>query len=82
MRQRHVRIPDLTKYEGTHLSLLQLAESIGVARRTLYYHVDIGALAVVRRRGVLRVTTREALRYAGLEPLPTHAQSVQTLQPR
>ncbi len=66
MRQRHEKIEDLTKFRGTHLSLLQLAEALGIGRRTLYYHVEKGALKTVQRGGVIRVTRGEALRYAGL----------------
>lgn len=82
MRQRHEKVEDLTTYTGPNLTLLQLAEAIDVPRRTLYYHVEIGALKVVRRGGVIRVLTSEALRYAGLTPAPHTHQSVQSLQTR
>jgi hypothetical protein len=53
MRQPHEKIEDLTRYRGTHLSLIQLSEAINVPRRTLYYHVEKGALKVVKRLGVI-----------------------------
>ncbi len=48
------------------VSLIQLATYLGITRRTLYTHVEKGALKVVKRGGVIRVTPREARRYAGL----------------
>jgi transcriptional antiterminator len=48
------------------VSLIQLADYVGVTRRTLYTHIEKGALKVVQHLGVIRVTAREARRYAGL----------------
>ncbi len=56
------------------VSLIQLAGYVGVTRRTLYTHVEKGALKVVRRGGVLRVTAKEARRYAGLAE-PKHLRT-------
>lgn len=54
------------------VSLIQLAGYVGVTRRTLYTHVEKGALKVVKRGGVIRVTAAEARRYAGIcEPRPS-----------
>ena len=54
-------IDDLATY-AKPLSLIQLADYIGVTRRTLYTHVEKGALKVVKRGGVIRVTPGEARR--------------------
>lgn len=51
------------------VSLIQLADFMGVTRRTLYTHIEKGALKVVKRGGVIRVTPNEARRYAGVKPL-------------
>lgn len=66
----HAPIDDLRTHTKP-VSLIQLAVYIGVTRRTLYTHIDKGALKVVRRGGVIRVTPKEARRYVGLaEPRP------------
>lgn len=58
------------------VSLIQLADYVGVTRRTLYTHVEKGALKTVKRLGVIRVTAKEARRYAGLvEPKPPASKS-------
>ncbi len=64
MRQRHEKIDDLDTTTAKFLSLQQLAEVLNVARRTLYYHAEKGALRVVKRGGVRRVPIAEARRYA------------------
>ncbi len=65
MPAAHAAIDDLLTVTKP-VSLIQLADYIGVTRRTLYTHVEKGALRVVKRGGVIRVTPREARRYAGL----------------
>ena len=72
MRQRHEKIADIHTYPKRYVSLLQLAEYLGMERRTIYYHVEKGALQVVKRVGVIRVPIEEARRYASFD-----AQSVQ-----
>jgi len=65
-RPRTPTVADLATYPGKFVSPMQLAVYFGVSRRTIYHHIDKGALAVVRRHGVLRVTIDEARRYCGL----------------
>ncbi len=64
MRQRHVTIEDLDTTTAKFLTFIQLAEVLGVARRTLYYHAEKGALKVTKRGGVRRIPIGEARRYA------------------
>lgn len=64
---------DLLTTTRRYITLQQLAEYMDIARRTLYYHVEKGALPVVRRRGVLRIKIDDAREYADI--------SVQAFQP-
>lgn len=64
----HEPIRDLRTYPKKYVSLLQLAEYFGITRRTIYHHVDKGALRVVKRGGVIRVRIEEACNYAGVKP--------------
>ena len=68
MRHRHEKIENIHTYPKRYVSLLQLAEYLDMERRTIYYHVEKGALRVVRRVGVLRVPIDEARRYASFDP--------------
>lgn len=64
----HTVIADLTTYRGRFVSPLQLAEYVGITRRTIYHHIEKGALQVVRpggKCGSLRIRIDEARRYAG-----------------
>jgi excisionase family DNA binding protein len=70
----HEPIGDLRTCSRRYLSPLQLAEYAGVARRTIYHHIDKGALRAVKVGGVLRIPIREARRYMGeLGDLSAHA---------
>lgn len=64
-RPRTPEISDLSTYRRRYVTPMQLADYIGITRRTIYHHIDKGALAVVRIGGVLRIRTTEARRYAG-----------------
>ena len=61
----HLPIIDLSSYERKYLSPIQLAEYAGVTRRTIYNHLDKGALRAVKVGGVLRIHVAEARRYLG-----------------
>ena len=56
-------IDDIETYPEKFVAPMQLARYFHVPRSTLYYHIRIGALVVVRRGGVLRVPIDEARRY-------------------
>ena len=57
---------DLATTRQPYVTLYQLAAYLGCARRTLYYHIEKGALPVVQRRGLIRVRLQDARIYAGL----------------
>lgn len=57
-------ICDLRTCQRKLISPMQLAEYIGVTRRTIYHHIDKGALRAVRRHGIVRIRIEEARRYA------------------
>lgn len=61
----HPPIDDLAQRKKP-VSLIQLADWMGTTRRTLYSHVEKGALKTVKRGGFIRVTAKEARRYAGV----------------
>lgn len=58
-------IMNLRTYRGRYLSVLALARYVGTTRRTIYNHIDKGALPVVKIGGVLRVRREDALVYCG-----------------
>lgn len=62
----HTPIRDLETHPRKYVSPLQLAEYVGVTKRTIYHHIDKGALRVVKLGGVLRVHIEEAKRYVGV----------------
>lgn len=75
MPAAHEPIDDLATRKKP-VSLIQLADWCNTTRRTLYTHIEKGALKVVQRGGVIRVTAAEARRYAGLsEPKRPRAAS-------
>lgn len=67
----HEPIKDLQTYPKKYVSPMQLAEYIGVTRRTIYHHIEKGALGAVRRMGVVRIHVAEARRYLCLDNTPS-----------
>lgn len=61
-------VADLTTYPRKFLSPIQLACYIGVSRRTIYHHIDKGALRARRIGGVLRIHITEARKYVQDDP--------------
>lgn len=64
------QIVDLGTYAKKYVTPAQLACYVGITRRTMYHHIDKGALPVVKIGGVLRIRIRDARAYAG-ESEPT-----------
>lgn len=63
MRPATKPITDLDHYPKKFITPIQLAMYLGVGRRTIYHHIDKGALRVVKRVGVIRIPIEEARRY-------------------
>lgn len=59
-----VPVDDLETHPKKFVSVIQLAGYLSVSRRTLYYHINKGALRAVKRVGVIRIPIEEARRYA------------------
>lgn len=57
-------IDTLATHPGKFVSPRQLAEYLNVDPRTIYYHIDKGALRARRIGGVLRIPIAEARSYA------------------
>lgn len=72
-RPRHERIRNLHTYPRPFVSPLQLAEYIGVTRRTIYNQIDKGALAVRRIGGVVCIPIAVARAYCGEDQRPQSA---------
>lgn len=77
MRHRIPPITDLGTYRRKYVTPAQLAEYVGVTRRTIYHHIDKGALPVVRIVGVIRIRIRDAREYAGEQSANPPARSFQ-----
>ena len=62
------RIFDLARHEAAYVTVQELAQYLCVHERTLYHHIEKGALVCVRLGGpgssVLRIPISEARRYA------------------
>lgn len=71
-RPRTPAIPDLATYPKKFVSPQQLADYCGVSRRTIYHHIEKGALPTRRIGGVLRIHISIAREYVQ-EPTPQHA---------
>jgi excisionase family DNA binding protein len=56
-------ITDLEKHPKNYVSIDQLADYVGVSRRTVYNHIDKGTLKAVKVGGSLRIPVEEAKRY-------------------
>lgn len=63
MRPRTEPIADIDTYPKKYISPIQLAMIFNINRRTVYKHIEKGALRVVRRCGVVRIHIDEARRY-------------------
>lgn len=70
-------IDDLATYSKKYVTPAQLAAYVGITRRTIYHHIDKGALRVVHIGGVIRIRIRDARTYAG-EPVrtPSHPRQI------
>ena len=55
----------VSTYRKKYVTPAQLAAYVAITRRTIYHHIDKGALRVVHIGGVLRIKTVDARRYAG-----------------
>ena len=62
-------IRNLAKSGRAFMSPLQVAEYVGVTRRTIYHHMEKGALHFVKIGGVIRISLPEVLRYTGEDRL-------------
>ena len=58
-------ITDLRTYTRRFVTPIQLADYVGVTRRTIYNHIDKGALKIRKIGGVIRIPRESALEYAG-----------------
>lgn len=63
-RPRTSLIADLATYRRKFVTPIQLAAYVGVTRRTIYHHIEKGALRAVKRGGALRIPIRDARDYA------------------
>lgn len=72
-RPRTIPIRDLATYSARFVTLLQLANYCGLSRRTLYHHIDKGALKVRKIGGVIRIPIEHARQYAGEPAQPKSA---------
>lgn len=71
--QRTQPITDLSTFSGKYVTPMQLAVYVGVTRRTIYHHIEKGALRAVPlgdSQRVLRIPIAEARRYAGEATTP------------
>jgi excisionase family DNA binding protein len=64
-RPRVVPIADLRTYRRRFVSAAQLADYVGVTRKTIYQHIRKGALPVHKMGGVVRIRKADALAYVG-----------------
>lgn len=65
MRPRIPPIENLATYRKRYVTPAQLADYVCITRRTIYHHIDKGAIRVVHVGGALRIRTTDARRYAG-----------------
>ena len=59
-------LTDLRTYPNKYVRPQQLAEYVDVPIRTIYYHINKGALRAVRIGKRLRIPIRNARQYVGL----------------
>lgn len=63
------RIRDLASHPYPFVTVEELADCLCVSTKTIYRHIDKGALTVVRVGGtIIRIPIQEARRYAGSPP--------------
>jgi len=65
MSRRIEPIGDLSTYPGKYVTFAQLADYVGITRRTIYNHLNKGAIRARRVGGVLRIPIDEARAYVG-----------------
>ena len=59
------QIQDLKSYPKKFLAPVQLAVHMGISRRTIYHHIEKGALPIHHVGGLIRIRKHDALVYAG-----------------
>lgn len=57
-------IDDLVHYPHKFIAPIQLARYLNLSRRTVYHHLEKGALRGRKIRGSIRIPIAEARRYA------------------
>jgi excisionase family DNA binding protein len=55
---------DLAHYPRKFIAPIQLARYLSISRRTIYHHIQKGALRVRKIEGTIRIPIDEARRYA------------------
>jgi excisionase family DNA binding protein len=57
-------IKNLKTYPKKHVTPIELATYVGVPRRTIYHHIEKGALPFKKRGGAIIIRKSDALAYA------------------
>lgn len=70
MPPRLPEIESLATHRGKFVRPLQLSRYTGISIRTIYHHIDKGALLAVRRRGILVIRIEIARKYAEEPEMP------------
>lgn len=63
-----IPIPDLATWPHAFVRPRQLAEYVGISRRTIDHHIEKGALPALRRGGIRVIRLADARVYAGETP--------------
>lgn len=63
-RSRTRKIDDLATYPRKFVTPMQLADYVAVSRRTIYHHIEKGALRAVKIGGMVRIPIKDARAYA------------------
>lgn len=64
MRARLPEIASLQQHQGKFVRPLQLSRYTGISIRTIYHHIQKGALPAQRRGGVVVIRIEQARQYA------------------
>lgn len=65
MSARTVPIRDLATWPHPTVRPRQLADYLGISRRTIYRHIETGVLRTVKRGGLRLIRLADARAYAG-----------------
>lgn len=60
-------LTDLQTFQNKYVRPKQLAMYVDVSIRTIYHHIDKGALRAVKIGGILRIPIADARRYASTD---------------